>query len=123
MNQGIGSPGRSALDLEPFRRELNLQRRFRLEQLGTLFNEANLPCPAAQAEVRAVLAAGAQQALAEIEAALARLSRGRFGNCELCGNSISVHQLEAIPTTRFCLRCDHRRQAKFNSGNEFSVRG
>jgi RNA polymerase-binding transcription factor DksA len=109
--------------MEPFRRELGRQRRFRLEQLGTLFHEASLPCPAAQAEVRAVLAAGAQQALAEIEAALARMSRGRFGNCELCGDPISVHQLEAIPTTRFCLRCDHRRHSKFDRGNEFSARG
>jgi RNA polymerase-binding transcription factor DksA len=109
MNQGSASPQRPALDVEYFRAELRLQRQFRLEQLIRLSYEASAPCPEAQAEVRAVLTAGAKQALSEIDAALFRISRGRYGLCEICGHQIPVHQLEAIPTTRLCPRCEHRR--------------
>ncbi|MEU8226281.1 TraR/DksA C4-type zinc finger protein [Kribbella sp. NPDC048915] len=115
MNQGSPSPQRPSLDVELFREELGQQRQFRLEQLIRLSYEATAPCPEAQAEVRAVLTAGAKQALAEIDAALFRITKGRFGVCEICGDAISVHQLEAIPTTRLCLRCEHRRRDQARS--------
>ncbi|MFD7160489.1 TraR/DksA C4-type zinc finger protein [Kribbella sp. NPDC059898] len=38
------------------------------------------------------------------------MSRGAFGRCELCWATIPADQLEAIPTTRLCLRCEQRRR-------------
>jgi DnaK suppressor protein len=100
-----------AIDVEWFRRELCQERQFRLEQLIRLSYEAEEPCPAAVAEVQAALKAGARRALAEIDAALFRLGRGTFGTCEVCGRKLPLHRLEAIPTTRLCLRCEHRRSS------------
>jgi RNA polymerase-binding transcription factor DksA len=100
------SVGRHAPDLSWFRRELEQDRQFRLEQLISLSYEAQTPCSAAHDEVRTTLTAGARRALAEIDAALFRLSRGIFGACELCGHQISVHRLMAIPTTRLCSSCE-----------------
>ena len=39
--------------------------------------------------------------LAEIDAALTRSDRGKYGICELTGNPISTARLEAIPTARY----------------------
>jgi RNA polymerase-binding transcription factor DksA len=100
------------IDVEWFRRELYQERQFRLEQLTQLSYETAAPCPHAVAEVQAALKAGARRALAEIEAALIRLSRGTFGACEVCGEVMPMHRLEAIPTTRLCLRCEHRRRSR-----------
>jgi len=45
-------------------------------------------------------------ALAEIEAALARLAAGRFGWCELCGAAITTARLAEIPQARYCPACE-----------------
>jgi RNA polymerase-binding transcription factor DksA len=41
-------------------------------------------------------------ALAEIEAALARLAVGRFGWCEQCGAAIAAARLAEAPQARYC---------------------
>jgi sigma-B regulation protein RsbU (phosphoserine phosphatase) len=43
--------------------------------------------------------------LAEVDAALDRLSAGSFGLCEVCGDTVEAERLLADPLTRFCL--DH----------------
>jgi RNA polymerase-binding transcription factor DksA len=98
--------GKRSLDLEWFRRELEQERQFRLEQLISLSYQAEAPCATALGEVRAALTAGARRALAEIDAALFRLSRDTFGVCELCGQAIPSYRLIAIPTIRLCLPCE-----------------
>ena len=45
-------------------------------------------------------------ALAEIEAALARLAAGRFGWCEQCGAAIAAARLAGIPQARYCPACE-----------------
>jgi hypothetical protein len=40
-----------------------------------------------------------------IEDALARISAGRFGACEVCKQPISKARLEAVPWTRVCRDC------------------
>ena len=47
-----------------------------------------------------------RRALAEIEAALARLSNGRFGRCERCGGAVSATRLTRTPQARYCLSCE-----------------
>ena len=52
-----------------------------------------------------------QQMLAEIDSALGRIEKGKFGECATCGDSISARRLKALPWARFCLRCAELRQA------------
>ena len=54
------------------------------------------------------LEAGAQQTLAEIDAALRRMDEGTYGICEACGKPIGAERLAAIPWTRLCID-DQRR--------------
>ena len=46
---------------------------------------------------------GAQQKLAQIEHALARLDDGTYGMCERCGKPISVDRLLARPAATLCI--------------------
>jgi RNA polymerase-binding transcription factor DksA len=47
----------------------------------------------------------ARRALSDTEEALGRLSDGRFGTCEQCGNAIPAGQLAQTPEVRYCRRC------------------
>jgi RNA polymerase-binding transcription factor DksA len=46
-----------------------------------------------------------QVALEEIDAALARIREGTFGNCEECNSGIPKQRLKAIPYTPYCVEC------------------
>ena len=41
--------------------------------------------------------------LAQIDAAMTRLTEGRYGLCEVCGEPIAPARLEARPTARTCV--------------------
>lgn len=43
-----------------------------------------------------------------IEDALARITRGTFGLCEVCKQPISKARLEAVPWTRVCRECKEK---------------
>ena len=47
----------------------------------------------------------AREHLAEIDAALGRVSAGTYGNCEDCGRPIGDGRLEARPVARTCINC------------------
>jgi DnaK suppressor protein len=101
------------------RKELERQRDFRSEQLAHLIahdeNRASLvgygpramDGDAARAldEIRALVAAGARQALADIELALARMTEGTYGRCRVCDADIPHAVLTAIPKTTLCQAC------------------
>lgn len=61
--------------------------------------------PGARQAARRGAAAG-RLALAEIEAALARLAAGRFGWCQRCGTAITAARLGEIPQARCCPACE-----------------
>lgn len=46
-----------------------------------------------------------QQQLSEIDAALERVREGGYGRCENCGRAIGEERLDALPVTRYCIRC------------------
>jgi RNA polymerase-binding transcription factor DksA len=56
----------------------------------------------------AALLASAQAQLAEIDAAVARLSGGRYGICDDCGGAIGAERLAVLPTTQRCVACASR---------------
>ena len=46
-----------------------------------------------------------QQHLALVEAAIARLDAGTYGQCLNCGQAINPQRLEAIPWAAYCIDC------------------
>jgi RNA polymerase-binding transcription factor DksA len=50
----------------------------------------------------------AQQQLAAVDAALARLAAGRYGVCDRCGQPIGEDRLAARPAALTCVRCAAR---------------
>jgi DnaK suppressor protein len=46
----------------------------------------------------------------EINGALGRIDQGVFGRCQACGHKVSKSRLEALPYTRYCVRCARRGQ-------------
>ncbi|HYR01464.1 MAG TPA: TraR/DksA C4-type zinc finger protein [Casimicrobiaceae bacterium] len=59
------------------------------------------------AEVRHALAE-----LNEVEAALARIRAGTYGECRDCGEPIALARLSAYPTAMRCLACQQRHEKK-----------
>lgn len=47
----------------------------------------------------------ARRELEAIEEALARMTQGRYGLCETCGQPIETPRLLAVPTARSCASC------------------
>ena len=59
-------------------------------------------------EHEVTLLADVRAELAEVDAADERLSAGRYGFCERCGEPIPEERLEALPATRFCVGDEER---------------
>jgi RNA polymerase-binding transcription factor DksA len=55
-----------------------------------------------------VLAGELRDALAEVEAAIARLAEGTYGLCQSCGQPITPARLEAMPAAKHCITCASR---------------
>jgi DnaK suppressor protein len=49
-----------------------------------------------------------RQLLQMVEAALARIREGDFGECISCGKEINAKRLEAVPWTRHCIECQEK---------------
>lgn len=43
--------------------------------------------------------------LRQIDAALARIADGTYGDCMKCGEEIGAERLSALPATPFCMAC------------------
>ena len=52
-----------------------------------------------------VVATDAQAHVVEIDAALARLEAGSYGQCEACGKPIPQARLEVVPEATLCVTC------------------
>jgi len=53
----------------------------------------------------AALMAQTREHLEELDRALERLERGRYGQCEGCGGTIPPERLEVRPAATTCVRC------------------
>lgn len=58
------------------------------------------------------LSEGVRRELAEIDAALARITEGRYGTCLSCGGPMGLQRLRAIPEARYCMGCSGHRVAQ-----------
>jgi RNA polymerase-binding transcription factor DksA len=80
------------------------QRRALAERLSSGFG---LDGDAEDSVTNAVVAR-TEQALADVDDALARLAVGTYGRCTSCGDAIPFERLEALPETARCVRCQAR---------------
>ena len=53
----------------------------------------------------AALLADARSTLDDLDRAVANLTAGTYGRCEICGGEIPQDRLEALPATRTCIDC------------------
>ena len=90
------------------------QRVFRLEtELSTMEAERDIErMDHAQEEAvndeMIALGERSRQQMQEIQAALARIEDGTYGDCTRCGEPINPKRLQTLPTTRFCIRCQEQ---------------
>jgi len=101
--------------LEQFRRALQEQRLFRIEQLSEL--EATLPAlDDPLCEVKMALRAAAHSALTEVDAALERMKAGQYGRCVRCHHDITLERLEIVPMAALCMNCQRRSESRRPDG-------
>ena len=84
------------------------ERRFRAEQLAVL--NAELATPDRHECVTLALRIAASSALAEVDAALARMAEGRYGVCVNCAQRITTDRLDVLPMTPLCMPCHYNAQ-------------
>jgi DnaK suppressor protein len=89
-------------------RRLQDERRFRLQQIADL--EAETPVSQRHESVNRLLRVSAGIALAEIDAALARLAEGHYGVCVRCGGEIDPQRLAILPMAPLCMNCHYNEQ-------------
>lgn len=71
-------------------------------------------------DMNATLLENEDYLLNEVNAALHRIDKGTYGDCEHCGQVIRTERLDAIPYVRYCVKCaetvDIRPRVNLNSG-------
>jgi len=55
---------------------------------------------------------GQRDELREIDAALDRITDGRYGVCEECGKRIPKARLKAVPHARLCVECKRQEEIR-----------
>jgi RNA polymerase-binding transcription factor DksA len=58
-----------------------------------------------QDEVLEALGDGGKAEIRQIQAALARIAQGSYGDCVRCGADIAPARLDLLPATPFCAAC------------------
>jgi RNA polymerase-binding protein DksA len=99
--------GREAL----YERVRASRRSSNLETLTTPGDAMDLAKSLVDAEINASIVERAEQQLAQITSALARLDDGRYGICLECGEEIPTERLRAIPSAIYCVGCKDARQS------------
>ena len=117
--------------LEMFERLLLTQKKELLSDAGKAVQEMNEPAssfadPADRASWESESTRGLRirdrerKLLEKIDAALQRLVDGTYGECEECGDMISIGRLRARPVTTLCIQCkaeQEEKELKPNFGN------
>ncbi len=102
----VTGPTLSDEQLAMLRALLDEQRQFRVEQLAAAISTDD--GTDADHEIQDTILRGARLALADIEAALARMATGQYGRCVQCGTRIPLARLEILPQAAYCMACQPR---------------
>jgi DnaK suppressor protein len=104
----------TTLDLAAARTNLEAERARLIEELGedivapgqmTYGSQAAAATQVFEQQRDLALRERAEQHLALVDAALARIDGGTFGTCLRCGRPIAPERLEALPWAAHCIDC------------------
>ena len=105
------------IDVDRFRRALEVRRRDAVKSLSRLgrdtftldvdsaIDSADRSVVSLSKESLFQQASQRRTELVLIDDALQRIRDGSFGTCEACGDDIRIQRLDALPWTRYCLKC------------------
>jgi DnaK suppressor protein len=82
--------------------DLSLLRELHAAASGDVLDAA---CDTAQDEINSQLVDVESRELTAIDAAIARMDEGSFGDCEGCGKPIPLQRLQAVPYVSDCIIC------------------
>lgn len=51
-----------------------------------------------------------KRSIEEIDYALEKIEKGAYGNCEICGKKINKERLKALPSAKYCILCQTKRE-------------
>jgi DnaK suppressor protein len=71
-------------------------------------SEGDGDATAVERDLNAQLSAASRTALADVDAALARIAEGSYGRCAGCGGEIPFGRLEVRPRAATCVKCADR---------------
>ena len=77
-------------------------------EIGDIFDDADLE---QSREFNLLLSTRERQKLDQIETALSKLSKGEYGYCEDCEETIPVGRLKAMPFATLCVKCKSERES------------
>jgi DnaK suppressor protein len=96
--------------------DMSLLRSSNHESVG---DEIDAAIATEQAELRSQMLSFESRELAQIESALDKINRGRYGRCEACDGAIAAARLKALPYATECIECA-RREERHGSGSKYS---
>lgn len=76
----------------------------------TVGDEADIASQSIEKELLFDVTDQEQLVLDDIEAALRKMERGGFGNCESCQNPIPQMRLRFMPWARYCIACQSKNE-------------
>jgi len=81
-----------------------------MELAGRVRDEGDDSVARLFADMNATMVDRDVQEIRDIEVAHQRIADGSYGTCETCGNEIAFERLEAYPTARRCIVCQHQHE-------------
>ncbi len=94
---------------------LNRDNEFKLAQLDVakLSDEGDQTAQEQQNNISIQLHERERMSLVHIEKTLSKFATGTYGECESCGDEITIKRLQARPLTPFCINCmeEHEEQS------------
>jgi len=93
------------------RQELLAGTRNRPEALSAVQSpdEIEVAVQSVEQDVNVTTASVRSRMLRQIDYALERVAGGTYGECQACGEQISLNRLKAIPWAEYCLDCEEKR--------------
>jgi DnaK suppressor protein len=80
---------------------------------------ADMAANAYTKELLISMSANDRKLLQLIDEALERVEKGEYGDCVNCGEPVSEKRLDAVPWTRYCLKCqDMQERGLLNEDDE-----
>lgn len=91
---------------------LNRDNEFKLAQLDVakLSDEGDQTAQEQQNNISIQLHERERMSLVHIEKTLSKFATGTYGECESCGDDITIKRLQARPLTPFCINCMEERE-------------